>query len=194
MDDLTTFLSYIGTFFIGATPLAVLAGMLVKPWIEKRIEFSISHEYEKKLAEYENQLSQAEAKQAEQREIRQRAALIAELLSTWISGTYDRERLNKLSFEAFLWLPQDIAADLSNTLSHKPGAPSVRDLIVKVRKHLLGDLDTLPAVDVITFPDRAAPMSSLPAGMQQLPALNFGNRWSITTNQGYSVRSVAPNP
>jgi hypothetical protein len=161
MDDLTTLLSYVGTFFIGATPMAVLAGILAKPWIEKRIEFSISHEYEKKLADYQNKLAQAEARQDEQRELRYRAALIADLMATWLCASNDREKLNRLSFEAFLWLPQEIATDVSNALAHKPGAPSVREMIVKVRKHLLGQDDSLPATDVIIF--RSTPANSSPS-------------------------------
>lgn len=112
----------------------------------------IAKRYAKKLADYEAAITQRNAKQDEEREIRHRTALIAELLSIWITtdGT-DRQRLNELSFQAFLWLPEDIAKDLSNTLAHKVGAPSVRDLLVRVRKHLIGEHDQLPANDVIVF-------------------------------------------
>lgn len=130
----------------------VIIGVMAKAWVEKRIELSIGHEYSKKLADYQSQITQRELELQEQQEIRHRAALIADLLSHWVTNQgVDRDRLNKLSFEAFLWLPQDIAEDLSNTLAHQSGAPSIKDILVKVRRHLLGPTDTLPAGDVIYF-------------------------------------------
>lgn len=156
----TAILTDIGAYLTGTTIAAAIVCAVAKAWMEKRIEFSVSHEYEKKLADYENALARAEAREQEQREIRYRGALIAELLSTWLAGNSaaggiaDNEKLNKLSFEAFLWLPENIAARLSDTLSHEPNALSVRDLIVLVRKHLLGDQDSLPAQDVIIFTNR----------------------------------------
>lgn len=63
------------------------------------------------------------------------------------------ERL--VTLEAFLWLPEDILHDLSNLLAHKPGAPDVRDLVIRVRAHLLVDAPVgtpaLSARDVIIF-------------------------------------------
>jgi len=77
-------------------------------------------------------------------------------MSEWIADSPDHKRLNELSFQAFLWLPEELARDLSNTLSHKPGAKSVRDIIVAARKHLLGGSDALEAMYVITFPKKDA--------------------------------------
>ena len=66
-------------------------------------------------------------------------------MAEWIRDTdkLDYHRLNQLSFQAFLWLPQDLARDVSNTLANKPGADSVRTIIQKVRKHLLDKKDDL---------------------------------------------------
>jgi hypothetical protein len=139
----------------GTTPVAVVFGVIAKSWVEKRIEHSIAHEYARKLASYEAAIVQ-------QQEIRQRAALMADILSSWLKTGTDRDELNKLSFEAFLWLPQEIAADLSNMLAHKPGAPSVRDLIIKTRQHLLGSQDSLTSPEVIVFPETAGYRSVRP--------------------------------
>lgn len=124
-----------------ATVLLSVAGFLLKAWVEKRIEYSVKHEYDQLLLKYE-----------EEQEIRLRAALVAELMAEWLKeDKVDFDRLNKLSFEAFLWLPTDLAVDLSNTLAHKPGADSVRVIIQKVRRQLLSNEDTLDANHVIIF-------------------------------------------
>ena len=114
---------------------------LFRNWIIRKIQYSVKHSYDKCLIEVETQ-----------KEIRHKAELIAELLSEWINKNEDKQKLNELAFKAFLWLPPDIAAELSSILSHKNDAPNVRDIINKVRKHLLSDNDTLEAWQVIVFP------------------------------------------
>jgi hypothetical protein len=153
MGEFKWLVDYLIGFLAGAAPLAAFIIFVAKPWVEKRIEHSIAHEYAKKLADYQASIDQQLARQQEQQEIRQRAALMADLLSSWLKSGATRDELNKLSFEAFLWLPQDIAADLSSTLAHKPNALTVHDLIVKTRQHLLGASDSLQAHKVIIFPE-----------------------------------------
>ncbi len=118
---------------------------LTKTWIEKRIEFSIKHEYDKNLSKFDNDL-----------EVRLRAELVADLMAEWINDTKDLDyhRLNQLSFLAFLWLPPQLARDLSSTLTHKPGSDDLRSIIQKVRKHLLGESDSLEAHQVIVFKNK----------------------------------------
>ncbi len=118
---------------------------LTKTWIEKRIEFSIKHEYDKNLSKFDNDL-----------EVRLRAELVADLMAEWINDTKDLDyhRLNQLSFQAFLWLPPQLARDLSSTLTHKPGSDDLRSIIQKVRKHLLGESDSLEAHQVIVFKNK----------------------------------------
>lgn len=110
--------------------------------ILKYIQYSIKYEYDKKLIKIEHE-----------KEIRLKAELVAELMAEWLKKDVDYHKLNELSFKAFLWLPSDIAIDLSNSLSHKENSPDVREMIWKVRKHLLGDEDTIQFPDVIIFKD-----------------------------------------
>lgn len=133
------------SFALGTLTTTLLLGILAllsKTWVEKRIEFSIQHEYDKKLSKYENDL-----------EVRLRAELVADLMAEWIKDTdqLDCHRLNQLSFKAFLWLPPALARDLSNTLSHKPDSADLRGIIQKVRKHLLSASDDLESNQVIVF-------------------------------------------
>ncbi|HEX2530527.1 MAG TPA: hypothetical protein VHK70_03565 [Burkholderiaceae bacterium] len=133
------------SFALGAVTTTFLLGALAflsKTWVEKRIEFSIQHEYNKKLSKFESDI-----------EIRLRAELVADLMAEWIkdASQLDYHRLNQLSFQAFLWLPPQLARDLSNTLAHRPGSDDLRSIIQKVRKHLLGESDDLEAIQVIVF-------------------------------------------
>ncbi|NHQ93321.1 hypothetical protein [Janthinobacterium lividum] len=129
---------------ISSTILLAIAAFLSKTWIEKRIEFSIAHEYDRKIQSAEHE-----------HELRMKAALVAELLAVWALSTNlsadTVTRLNQLSFEAFLWLPESIARDLSNTLAHEPGADGVKTILIKVRKHLLNADDQLTAHEIVSF-------------------------------------------
>lgn len=72
-------------------------------------------------------------------------------MAEWVSNPCDHNRLNRLSFQAFLWLPRQLAIDLSNTLSHKPGYDNLRTILKKVRMHLLDEGDNFDANYIITF-------------------------------------------
>ena len=72
-------------------------------------------------------------------------------MSEWLKKKTDYAKLNELSFKSFLWLPSDIALDLSNALSHQKDAPDVREIIWKVRKHLLGDENEIDSQSIIIF-------------------------------------------
>ena len=131
---MTDYIGYLITGVFSSVVTVGVIGWLLKTWIGARIEGSIEHEYEKKMAEYENKI-----------EMRERAQLIAELLAEWMDSPLDgpmsstqRKRLNKLSFEASLWLPENIARDLSMVLQHNPKAPNMFDLLLNVREYLSG--------------------------------------------------------
>jgi hypothetical protein len=83
--------------------------------------------------------------------IRNKAGLIAALISRWINHSKDYIELNQLSFEAFLWLPEDIAKELSKTLSNNKEALNCKDILLKVRHHLIGE-DQLRADEIVHFP------------------------------------------
>ncbi len=117
-----------------------LLGRVFEKYLTARIESSVQHKYDLKLEEYKIE-----------HEKRMKAQLIAELLSEWIAAPMDKKVMNKLTFEAFIWLPEDIATKLSATLSHKAGAPTAKDLIVEVRKLILGKDDSITANSIIHF-------------------------------------------
>ncbi|MDR6228255.1 hypothetical protein QE444_000612 [Pseudomonas sp. SORGH_AS199] len=139
-----------------------LIGFLGKTQIENRLRASIEHEYSKDLECIKDEIIRDQVKAIEELkreiQIRDRAAKIADLLSEWFSCPESRKKLNLLTFEAFLWLPDEILEDLSAVLSHSPDAPDVRQVLSKVRKHLLEPTNLGPG-KLIIFKDDASKCS-----------------------------------
>lgn len=141
MEHIQTFISAI----IGSISTVVILGFvgyILRSWIIERLKASIKHEYDLKMLEVERQ-----------REIRLKSEIVADLLAQWIrkSGRLDYHELNRLSFQAFIWLPKNLAEKLSNSLSHKSASPDLRDLIKEIRTYLQDHDDGFKAKDVIVF-------------------------------------------
>jgi len=136
--------------------LALALAFILKKWIGARIEKSIEHAYNVRLEGIREDIA-----------VKNRAALVADLLSEWLSRPKDSTKLNRLTFEAYLWLPRNIADDLSRRLANQADAPDVRTLLGQVRKHLLGQGDTFDPQKINIFP---APWANKnPGGGQQPP-------------------------
>ena len=118
--------------FTPALISAVITGILL---------MLFKHQYDKRIEQYKNEL-----------EVKKKAELIAQLLSEWIALPKKQQALNRLTFEAFLWLPDDIARNLSSLLSHEDDAPDVRNILASVRKYLLNGKTDLHSEDIIIFP------------------------------------------
>ena len=125
------------TVTIGMLTLIVF---LLRNWILRKIQYAVKFEYDKKIEEIKEENTK-----------RSKASLIAELLSEWISMPTEQKNLNKLTFEAFLWLPKPIASRLSKLLAHKPDSPNTRDIINDVRNYLLQDDEKLDTNEIIVF-------------------------------------------
>ena len=115
---------------------------VLRSWLIERLKASIKHEYDLRVLEIERQ-----------REVRLKGEVVAELLAQWVrkNGKLDYHELNRLSFQAFIWLPKELAEQLSNSLAHKPGAQDVRAIIKNIRTYLQGSDDQFKARDVIVF-------------------------------------------
>ncbi|MBF8643079.1 hypothetical protein [Pseudomonas luteola] len=146
------------TTAIGAGVGTYILSIVGKSWFEARIKASIDHEYALKLESFKAELLRQNAERADEMkrdlQIRDRAAKVAELMAEWYSWPDNYKQLNALTFEAFLWLPDDVLKDLSAVLSHDRDAPDVREVISKVRVHLLGRT-SLKTDDIIVFPQDA---------------------------------------
>jgi len=127
---------------ISTVSILGLIGYISRNWIVERLKASIKHEYDLKMLEVESQ-----------REIRLKGEVVAELLAEWIrkNGKLDYHQLNRLSFQAYLWLPKELAEDLSNSLAHQKGSKDVRSLLKEIRSYLQGEDDGLASKHVIVF-------------------------------------------
>lgn len=146
----------------GTSVAAALLTWLFGKWIGARIDSSIKYEYDQLKLEREGELRR-----------RERAQLVAELLAEWMATSPDgdmsaeqRKAINKLSFEATLWLPEEIAAQLSKVLQHDPTAPNQFELLLRVRTLLSGP-HKLTIKDVTQWArDRELPNRGLSVGFK----------------------------
>jgi len=122
------------------TSIIVFIGFLIKNWMIRKIQYAVKLNYDKQLEEFK-----------EENLKRTKAILVADLISEWLSFPKEQKTLNKLTFEAFLWLPKPIASNLSNLLAHKENAPEVREVLHDVRKYLLQKEDELRTDEIIVF-------------------------------------------
>lgn len=83
-------LEILTTSFITSIVLLTMI-FLLREKIKAYLQYSTKYKYDKSLENYKSQ----ELK-------RQKAALIAELISEWISSPEDRKKLNQLTLEAFI--------------------------------------------------------------------------------------------
>ena len=121
-----------------------VGGWLVKWIFGPAIENSIKHIFNKKLEDYKYEQIK-----------RQKAVLVAELLSEWISHPEDHKNLNKLSLEAFIWLPKETTVKLSELLSLNPkGEINVRTITAEVRTIIMGSEETIDPDSIILFTNK----------------------------------------
>ena len=129
LDFFLNILEFVVKTFV-LSGVGVLLMFLLKEKFKALIQYSIKYTFDKKLEDYKTK----EIK-------RQKAILIADLLSEWISWPENRKKLNQLTLEAFIWLPKNMAEKLSQLLSDDKNKPQVREIVAEVRKLLLNDND-----------------------------------------------------
>lgn len=145
--DIVDVLTKVGLYLLGVATL-----FIVPKWASAVITYAIKHEYDEMIESIKSSYAAALDREKNNREVRLKSALIAELLAEWVSKPDDRTNLRKLTYEAFLWLPQPLAEELSRILSHADNAQDPRAFLLDVRKLLLGVDDKLQAKSVIHFP------------------------------------------
>lgn len=123
---------------------------IVPRWASAVITYATKHKYDELIESIKktNQALQEQEKIA--REVRMKAAIISELLAEWVSQPKEMKRLRELTFEAFLWLPEDLAVELSKLLNHESDSIGLRAFVIRVRVYLGVD-DGLEDYRIITF-------------------------------------------
>lgn len=128
-------LETIVTSVIASAAAISIVAFLGRTWIEARLKSSVEHEYKKQFELFQRQLDRKE-------KIELVAELLAEYIKIPIGETVPREQrhlLNKLSFQATLWLPSDLAIQLSKRLQNQPDAKNPFELILLARQLLTDD-------------------------------------------------------
>ena len=127
---------------ISTVSLVGVVLFLSRTWLVERLKASIQHEYDLKKLELERQ-----------KEIRLKGEIVAELLAEWIrkGRELDYHQLNKLSFQAYIWLPKNLAEKLSNSLTQQDGSDDVRKLLKEIRAFLHDDDDGLESKHAVVF-------------------------------------------
>ncbi|HEF0121556.1 TPA: hypothetical protein R8G81_000608 [Citrobacter youngae] len=130
--------------------LGIVVVFVVPRWASAVITYATKHKYDELIESIKktNQTLQEQEKIA--REVRMKAALISELLAEWVSKPEDMKRLRELTFEAFLWPPEDLAVELSKLLTDKQDSIGLRAFLIKVRVYLGVD-DGLEDWRIVTF-------------------------------------------
>lgn len=126
---------------LGVILLAALQ-WLISLWLKSRIESSIKHEYDKKLAEYQYEIK-----------IREQAAIVADFFTEWARGEHaDKSKLNRYSMDLSLWLPYEIYIKFGKCVCYAPDAPKPKDILIEIRKYLLKEAaGNLSAEQIIHF-------------------------------------------
>lgn len=120
----------------------MLLGLFSKSFVKGWVEGSIKEHFDK-----------ASEKRSYEQQTRLKAELVAELLAEWLTAGADRKKLRELNNKAFLWLPKDIALQLSELLT-PPSNISVEKVLSEVRAHLLDEKEgyKFDPDEIVSFP------------------------------------------
>ena len=83
---------------------------------------------------------------------REQAAMVASLFAEWIDWPRERKELNRLTWEATLWLPDDLAREVNKRLSNVPEAKNIKEIIVDIKSLIHGRKSKLDPKDIVHFP------------------------------------------
>lgn len=86
--------------------------------------------------------------------IRDQAAIVAELFAAWTAKPINVEKMNKLLWEANLWLPDKLAKKINDRIMNTPQAPDVRKLLLEIKKILQNKASTLEWEEIPYFDER----------------------------------------
>ena len=83
---------------------------------------------------------------------REQAALVAALFSEWIHELPEKKELNRLAWEATLWLPDDLATEVNKRLANKPGARDLREILVEIKGLIHKQKSEMKWPDIVYYP------------------------------------------
>lgn len=109
--------------------------------------------------------------------VRAQAAKVAEFLNEWLSEPEDTTKLNGFAMELSLWLPAELYKMMGERICLNEGAPSVKEILIEVRKFLLKDsAGDLAANHIIHFPRNKVGLNSTSSGPTSEENEHFSTR------------------
>ena len=85
---------------------------------------------------------------------REQAAMVAALFAEWTDKPAEPKELNRLTWEATLWLPDDLAKEVNKRLANAPDAKDIKEILVDIRGLIQGRKSSLNPADIVHFPKR----------------------------------------
>ncbi len=78
--------------------------------------------------------------------------MVASLFAEWIDKPKDTKKLNQLTWEATLWLPDKLAEEVNKRLANSAESVDIKQILVDVKKHIHGHKSTLDPTLIVHFP------------------------------------------
>ena len=107
-------------------------------YIKTKIEASVKEGYSKILEEYKFELK-----------AREQTTKVAEYLALYIANSDNFLRMNQLSFELALWLPEDTYKKLGKAVKKTEGGKNIYEVLVEIKEGLLQKKTELTDEDII---------------------------------------------
>jgi hypothetical protein len=83
---------------------------------------------------------------------REQAAMVASLFAEWMDRPKEQKDLNRLTWEATLWLPDDIAQEVNKRLRNAPGAKDLKEILVDIKGLIHGRKSKMNPMDIVHYP------------------------------------------
>ncbi|MFZ5911894.1 MAG: hypothetical protein ACOYYU_17940 [Chloroflexota bacterium] len=85
---------------------------------------------------------------------REQAAMVASLFAEWIDRPDNTKELNRLTWEANLWLPDELAKEINMRLANSNDAKDIRMLLIDIKKLIHGRRSSLNPAEIVYFPKK----------------------------------------
>ena len=109
------------------------------------VKLVIENSVNKSLEQFKADLSFEQKK-------REQAAIVAEAIADWVAKptkVEDVKKLQKLVWEATLWLPDELAKEFNDMLAHKEH--TAKEMLVSIKSHIWQQKTSLKADDIVHF-------------------------------------------
>ena len=83
---------------------------------------------------------------------REQAAMVASLFAEWIDRPNEHKELNRLTWEATLWLPDELAKEVNKRLVNAPDAKEMKEILVSIKGIIQGRKSSLNPAEIVHFP------------------------------------------